>query len=70
MLTSRLNAVALAALTMSVLLLVACGGGDSSQETISAPGPWDLVALGGSMPGGYGVQPKKAYPWVYAALLG
>ena len=68
MFTSRLSAAALAALTMTVLLLAACGG-DSSPKTISAPGPWDLVALGGSMATGYGVQPKEAYTRVYAALL-
>jgi hypothetical protein len=68
MFTSRLSAVALAALTMTVLLLAACGG-DSSPKTISAPGPWDLVALGGSMATGYGVEPKEAYTRVYAALL-
>ena len=68
MFTSRLSAVAIAALTMTVLLLVACGG-DSSPKTISAPGPWDLVALGGSMATGYGVEPKEAYTRVYAALL-
>jgi hypothetical protein len=45
---------------MTVLVLAACGG-DSSPKTISAPGPWDLVALGGSMATGYGVEPKEAY---------
>lgn len=60
--------VACAVLGLTVLVLAACGG-DSSPKTISAPGPWELVALGGSMATGYGVEPKEAYTRVYAALL-
>ena len=57
------NALLLAAAVaagVTALVLAACGG-DSSPKTVSAPGPWDLVALGGSMATGYGVDPKEAY---------
>jgi hypothetical protein len=65
---SRGVVVACVLLALMTLVLAACGG-DSSPKTISAPGPWDLVALGGSMATGYGVEPKEAYTRVYAALL-
>jgi lysophospholipase L1-like esterase len=66
---SRAVVVACVVLALMTLVLVACGGGSSKQTSITAPGPWDLVALGGSMATGYGVEPKEAYTRVYAALL-
>lgn len=65
----RQAVVACTMVGLTVFVLAACGGGDTSRKTISAPGPWDLVALGGSMATGYGVEPQEAYTRVYAALL-
>lgn len=69
----RLRAIGVGVLSLvlvvAAFVLTACGGGSPKQTSITAPGPWHLVALGGSMATGYGVEPKEAYTRVYAALL-
>lgn len=61
-----------AAVSVAALALLAgCGGGaaERTPEAASWPGTWDLVALGDSTPGGYGIREKDRYTRVYARLL-
>lgn len=55
--------------------IAACGGDGAAEEAVTAPATtvatakWDLVAIGDSTPGGYGVLPDEVYTRVYARML-
>ena len=67
-------ALAAAVVAVGALSVASCGGEDAAEQaarttTTVAKAKWDLVAIGDSTPGAYGILPDEAYTRVYASML-